>query len=314
MTVHSLTRLLALLLCLSLVACGGAATAPPAPAPAPTTSTIVWTTLRVTTPGAVPQVQRITSVDGTAIPTLARPNGLDLLIMGSGLGADYGNRSLTEFYDDVKPLLRDVFGSANALQSSGYKSPLQYYVTDYEYPQATPTGTGCNPGLPASWAPEKNTPVNDMPAWDCNIAVSTAHVSLNLGMIIHRQSVQDRSKYNLFSSEYNSYAAILHELSHAAFVMSDEADALGAARFGPAHDPNVYKNDGGCNGTCPGQCQKIGTTIYYRCVPSSDATNLMYFMPQPTPGVNTGWNNYQYQFGSANRLQYIYGLCQQGEC
>ena len=104
-------------------------------------------------------------------------------------------------------------------------------MTDYEYSQVIPASEDkCDPGLPPDWASESNVKY-DGPAWGCNIALSTApELLLNIGFIVHGGNVQDKSKFNLFSAEYNSYAAILHELSHAAFVMSDEAPT-GEGRF-----------------------------------------------------------------------------------
>lgn len=310
MNTRFLALLLLIVLCLSLAACGGTS-------PAPATSPIAWMIEPVSSPSANPQILRVISMDGTEIPARASKNALDLLIMGSQ--PDYGGLALDQFYADIKPFLRDVFGGSSAIGGTGYSTPFNYYVTDYEYGGATPTGSTCNPGLPPNWAPAQNTAVSDLPAWDCNIALSTASVSLNLGLIIHRRNLQDKSKYNLFSSEFNSYAAILHELSHAAFVMSDEANAPSAGRFATKHYPNIYnhlnsQSPSTCNGICPGKCSQIGTTVNYRCQPTSDKTNLMHFQPQPTPGVNTGWDSYGYEFDSVNRLQYIYDLCTAGEC
>lgn len=328
---------IATILSILLAACGGS----PAPAPAPASvsncplvpppsallptpasaSSISWTLQSVPASGSTHQVRRVSAIGGMTIPTRSYETSLDLLIMGSSLAADYGSASLNAFYTDVKPFLYVVFGSGNVLGASGYASPFSYYVTDFEYDQATPAGTTCNPGLPAAWVPSPNTPVSDLPAWDCNIALSTAgSVSLNLGMIVHRQNTQDRSKFNLFSSEYNSYAAILHELSHAAFVMSDEYPPPGVSGppggyFSPPTYPNVYLGDSSCGGICSGSsCVKVGISSYYRCQPADDATNLMYFSPQPTPGDNGLWNLFQHQCASRDRLDYIYGLCSSGGC
>ena len=278
---------------------------------------IDWKLDALSTPGATPQLYRIAEVEGTSIPTRPVTQTLDLLILGCS--SDYGSESLDTFYGDVKPFMHEVFGAPNILGDTGsYAAPFSYYVTDHKYPQPTPMpGNTCNPGLPASWAPSTpNTPVNNLPAWDCNIALSTAGISLNLGFIVHRVNVQDSNKFNMFSSEYNSYAAILHELSHAAFVMSDEAPT-GAGRFLPDDHPNIYLASN-CNGVCSGNCGSISNTIYRRCVPTpsptADATNVMYFYPQPTPGDNSTWNDYQYYFGSVQRLQYIYTTCANGGC
>lgn len=300
-------------------ACSPGAVAPPV---APATSAVgeeseavSWQLESIGQLGNTFDVMRIAMVNNDALPIAARQYTFDLLIVGSGAGQDYGSEPLNDFYDDVKPFVRDVFGNANAHGNSAYSTPFSYYVTDYEYPGPTPTDSAsCNPGLPSSWAPAQNTPVADMPAWDCNIALSTASVSLNLGMIVHRESVQDRSKYNLFSSEYNSYAAILHELSHAAYVMSDEAEAMGAGRFRPVHHPNIYLNDSTCAGDCPSSCMRIGVSVWYRCQPADDSTNLMFFFPQPTPGANDGWDAYELKFASQDRLQYLHAECNRGRC
>jgi hypothetical protein len=218
--------------------------------------------------------------------------------------------------------MNTVFGASNVLGSGPFGSRLNYYVTDRQYPHPTPQGGDeCYPGLPDIWAPTTPTNVPDMnaPAWNCNIALSTAGVGLNLGLIVHRTPAPDRNKQNLFSSEYNSYAAILHEMSHAAFAMADEAPA-GRGRFRPADHPNVFRTSdelSACQAACPGHCGDIDST-YSRCIPTpsptADQGNLMWFFPPPAPGDNATWDQYRYHFQSIDRLDHIMDICQSGGC
>lgn len=240
---------------------------------------------------------------------------LDLLIMNS---PDYEDPE--DFYNDVRPMMHEVFGIRNVLDfDPAARFPFNYYVTSFQYPALTPEEQNslCLPRAPV---PPSNTPGPNvhLPAWNCNIALSTIGtngVSLDLGLIIHKGDIQDSSQFNLFSSEHNSYATILHELSHAAFAMSDEYKGL-AGKFHPKNHPNVYrtKNKSSCDAACPNKCVPIEDTDLYRCKPADDTTNLMYFFSQPTPGANAGWSDYRYHFSSEDRLKYIYGECAKGEC
>lgn len=261
-----------------------------------------------------PETFRIIEVGGTPFKTYGDPTKtLDLLIMNS---PDYEDPE--DFYGDVQPMVGEVFGSPNVLDSGlEQRFPFNYYVTSFQYPADTPQNSLCLPRHPV---PQSNTlePSVNMPTWNCNIALSTIGangVSLNLGLIIHRGDITDSSQFNLFSSEHNSYATILHELSHAAFAMSDEYKGP-AGKFHPLDSPNVYltKKKSSCDAACPNKCLPIEDTDLYRCKPADDTTNLMYFFPQPTPGANAGWSNYQYHFSSYGRLKYIYGECAKGEC
>jgi hypothetical protein len=177
----------------------------------------------------------------------------------------------------------------------------------------------------------------ELPAWDCNLALSTAGVELDVGFVVHTQQITDRNRYNLFTAEYNSYAAILHELSHAAFVMSDEAPSvLESGRFLTTVYPNVFSiqipgQQALCESTCAeygGQCVDIPRidqdkkviqekSGYARCEMEGQDTNennLLYFNPQPNPGGNENWWNYDYYFEAVKRLDYIYRLCNQAKC
>jgi len=257
---------------------------------------------------------------------------LDLVFIPS---PDYTSDSSTLFAEHVQAIIQAVFGVKNALNRQDmYTDPIRpfaFYVTDYHYAQNTSQNGKCNPGLPIEWAPsEGNLEDIDLPAWDCNIALSTAGVELDLGFIVHQKSEPDRNRFNLFSSEYNSYAAILHELSHAAFVMSDEAPSPdNSGRFQPKHFPNVYTNviKKTCEDICGTSCVEIkklnsngqleqAASGFYRCAPSGplDATNLMYFYPQPQPGNNATWSEYDYEYSSSDRLQYIYEKCNAAKC
>jgi hypothetical protein len=321
------------LMTILLATCGGAppAAAPPAsgsapPAPTPTISWALTPVANFTDPatGTSHQLLRVGNVAGVALPTTGPQQALDILIMGAGSCTDsssnpcgYENKTLAQFYEDVKPFMRDVFGAANVLGAGPYDGPFNFYVTDYEYSQATPAGGKCDLGLPPEWASEPNFSY-DGPAFDCSIALSTAPSTaapeLNIGFIVHRGNVPDRNKFSLFSAEYNSYAAILHELSHAAFVMSDEAP-IAAGRFFPTSYPNLY------NGTCPpnscagGSCESIGSGYSHCTGAAGNDTNLMYFATPVPPGSNSGWGSYGYQFASIDRLNYIYTeKCAKGLC
>jgi hypothetical protein len=257
---------------------------------------------------------------------------LDLLFVPS---PDYTRPTAARFVEHLQVIIRDVFGAGNALNRPGLYAdpfrPFRFYVTDYRYETNTPQPGKCHPGLPPEWAPaEQNLGDVDLPAFDCNLALSTAGVELNLGLIIHQQPVPDRSRFNLFSSDYNSYAAVLHELSHAAFVMSDEAPSPdNSGRFQPKHYPNVYANvlRQACEAVCGTSCVEIKqwtSTVgeasapsgFFRCQPPApiDTANLMYFYPQPAPGDNATWMEYRYQYASTDRLQYIYEKCNNAQC
>ena len=296
-------------------ACGGTTCvriAPPTPTP-----TISWTLEWVasfTDPstGTTYQLRRIGQVVGIALPTPEPEKALDILIMGAGSCTDSSGNPC-QLYEVVKPFMRDVFGAPNVLGAAPYGGPFNFYVTDYKYSQAIPASEDkCDPGLPNGWVPSPNYSY-DGPAFDCNIALGSAAPHLNLGFIVHGGNVQDKNRLNLFSAEYNSYAAILHELSHAAFVMSDEAPT-GAGHFFPTSYPNLY------NGPCPSSacatpsCESIGSGFSHCTGAAGNDTNLMYFATPVPPGSNNGWGNYVYQFASINRLAHIYQLCTNGDC
>jgi hypothetical protein len=261
-----------------------------------------------------PETFRIIEVRGTSFKDHADPTkALDLLIMNS---PDY--KAPGDFYSDVQPMMYEVFGIRNVLDfDPAARFPFNYYVTSFQYSALTPVKQNslCLPRKPV---PQSNTlvPSVNMPTWNCNIALSTIGtngVSLDLGLIIHRGDIGDSSQFNLFSSEHNSYATILHELSHAAFAMSDEYKGP-HGKFHPLDSPNVYRTKTRCDEACPNICVPIEDTDLYRCKPADDTTNLMYFFPQPDPGINEGWRKYQYYFPSNGRLKYIYGECAKGEC
>lgn len=263
-----------------------------------------------------PETFRITEVGGTPFRQHADPRkALDLLIMNS---PDY--KDAEDFYRDVRPMVGEVFGSPKSRLNKldfdpDARFPFNYYVTSFQYPADTPQNSLC---LPRHVVPRSNTlePSVHMPTWNCNIALSTIGeigVSLDLGLIIHRGDIGDSSQFNLFSSEHNSYATILHELSHAAFAMSDEYKGP-HGKFHPLDSPNVYRTKTSCDAACPNKCVPIEDTDLYRCKPADDTTNLMYFFPQPDPGINEGWRKYQYYFPSNGRLKYIYGECAKGVC
>ena len=300
----------------------------------------------------VAELYRILSVQDTDMPTYLdcadaqnqkQPSSrcsLDLLFMPS---PDYAGATEADFSEHVQRIITDVFGSESPLnRHSGYGQPLRpfsFLVTEFRYPENTPASGACSPGLPAEWVPsEPDLADVDLPAWDCNIALSTAGVELDVGFIVHTDPENDRNRYNLFSAEYNSYAAILHELSHAAFVMSDEAPSpLESGRFLTTSFPNVFsvqsqEQRAVCDATCAeydSECVDIpridrdgqiieGQSVYARCEASAESVgterNLLHFAPQPAPGENEDWSDYDYFFEAVKRLDYIYRICNRAEC
>jgi hypothetical protein len=300
----------------------------------------------------VAELYKILSVQQTDMPTYndcadaqnqKQPSSrcsLDLLFMPS---PDYAGDAEIDFSEHVQQIITDVFGSESPLnRHTGYGQPLRpfsFFVTEFRYPENTPASGACSPGLPEEWVPpEPNLADVDLPAWDCNVALGTAGVELDVGFIVHIEPENDRNRYNLFSSEYNSYAAILHELSHAAFVMSDEApSALESGRFLTHSYPNVFsvqsqEQQAFCEATCAAHdsvCVGIpridrngeiieGQSIYARCgVPDEsegEENNLLFFYPQPLPGENDNWADYDYFFEAVNRLDYIYRICNRAGC
>ncbi|MCB0062351.1 MAG: hypothetical protein KDE19_09555, partial [Caldilineaceae bacterium] len=43
-------------------------------------------------------------------------------------------------------------------------------------------------------------------------------------------------------------------------------------------------------------------------------SNLMYFYPQPEPGINEDWSAFDFYHAAVNRMQYIYDKCRQAAC
>ena len=212
--------------------------------------------------------------------------------------------------------------------------PFQFYATEYRYQGTTPGGGQCNPGLPGEWAPSQSNGRDvNAPAWDCNLALSTAATELDLGFILHKGDLTDRNRYNLFSSEYNSYAAIIHELSHATFAMSDEAPStVQGGVFFPKIHPNVFSDEANCELACTSHQSKcVGIpkveangkinpntqSGLFRCSSSAkdNEINIMYFYPQPKPGNNQSWGTYNYLYTAFDRLRHIFNdWCNQGRC
>jgi hypothetical protein len=235
---------------------------------------------------------------------------------------DYGSND-NSYSEHVQTILGAVFGARNMINRNGAYGnrlrPFSFYATEYRYDETTPIAGECNPGLPVEWAPaQSNGRDVNVPAWDCNLALSTAAVEVDIGLVIHKTDLPDRNRYNLFSSEYNSYAAIMHELSHATFAMSDEApSALQGGAFFPEKYPNIFRmrdQRAQCELVCQqyqSSCVDIpkvdreGAIIpasqsgFLHCSTAADddIRNLMYFYPQPTPGDNQEW---------ADRFDYRY--------
>lgn len=298
----------------------------------------------------VAEVYEIHSVGDLRMPTYSdcaneegesrSPNecALNLIFLAS---PDYDDSSATDYGEHVQAIIRDVFGAPNPLNRNATYGqrlrPFKFYATEYRYAAATPR-KGCDFGLPVEWAPSSSNGRDvDAPAWDCNLALSTASVELDVGFVMHKADLPDLNKYNLFSSEYNSYATILHELSHAAFAMSDEAPSVvqGGAFF-PRDYPNIFhaQNE---RALCEVACKKYASScidipkvdrdgqildasqsgfLHCSLSPEEDASNLMYFFPQPLPGDNANWaDRFDYRYASIERLRYIFNAwCNLARC
>lgn len=279
--------------------------------------------------------------DENGQPRPASQCALDLIFVAS---PDYRGPDEALYTTHVQDIILNVFGKPNSLNRHGgfgqALRPFRFYVTEYRHSStALSGGDGCSPGLPGDWAPGSDQVDRDAPAWDCNIALSTAGVELNVGFVMHIQPLYDRSRYNLFTAEYNSYAAILHELSHATFVMPDEgplAPSEGGLRWVLKEFTNLFlvtnaEQRAACEQTCAetyrGQCVDIffldatglltsRPTNFARCqvVEGESDSNLMYFYPQPAPGENETWATFDFYHGAVGRTQYIFDKCGKAQC
>jgi hypothetical protein len=279
--------------------------------------------------------------DADGRPRAASQCALDLIFVAS---PDYRGAMEQRYAGHVQEIILNVFGVPNSLNRNGNFGqplrPFRFYATEYRYPDTTLAGTtGCSPGLPSAWVPGSDTVDPEAPSWDCNLALSTAGVELNVGFVMHTAPLYDRSRYNLFTAEYNSYAAILHELAHATFVLPDEgpfAPSETGLRWILKEFANIFlvsnaAQRAACEQTCAetyrGHCVDIffldaageltnHPTNFARCeaAEGESASNLMYFYPQPAPGENEHWAEFAFYYGAANRTQYIYDKCRRAAC
>lgn len=329
--------LLTLLLCSAVVACGSRVDVPislaePAPAVHPSDGTVAWKLTPVVAHADGSRVDRIESINDVPLKSFAENRALDLLILGSGHELDYPESASQTLFQDIFQLVATLFTgpSPNLLGAGPGGQALNIYVTDHRYgaelngePAALPVDdeTQCDLGLPKEWVPNDGEANYHGPAWDCNVALSTGNMALNLGLIIHRQPLTDRQRANLVSSEYNSFTTVLHELSHAAFAISDEYD--GGGHFETADFPNVFRRespDGNhprCSPEqCAGRCQQISAnSLYERCVDLNEAEFNRFNLMNAVRSDGPEWQSYRYYFNAERRRDFVWTLCsQEGKC
>lgn len=319
-----------------------------------------------TTPESVPTVELVgITVDGINYPYWVT-RAIDLVFVGAA--ETYINNddyAPADFGGHVEQMAR-VLNGENAIRSvlnfdgvlnelpPTAPDPLDWivthpwmlnvYATNYAYAHTQPYGESntCSVGLPDEWVilpteditesefhPGSTTPAV---AWDCNIAVSTLGISLDVAAIVHGEIQQDVAQYNVFSSHHARYDGLLHEFSHAAFVISDEA--LTTVKQAQVMYANVYQKCTGipgndpyyctsstpdyCRGDCSGcsgsECVPMGNDpSYVRCKPDNDATNLMY-LATPAYYDSANWSKFEYKCNARKRVIYIWNYCFHGGC